>query len=422
MRANKFLLSVLISLFSINSFSKDEPIFDFDALNFYSSEGTKSRVDVYIDIPFGKLEFKKSKQEKGYVSEINLTIDVTDKSGKNVFTKTTKEELFSPKADFEYLANTRKIITKNIFLNSGEYKIKLTIYELSTQKTYDREKPVTVKDFTSLPLTLSDVMIVSKMEEVNGMKKITPEPSRNVSTLDTFFLFFFVYNNSMIRETDLECRILNSSNEQVYKTNINKELSFGGDIQNQMIISVSSSSINLGNYTVELKVTSAGQSTSSTSFFTNEIMDFPFSLKEIDKLIDQLQYISKDDELKFIRAGKTDAEKQKRFIEFWLKKDPSPNTKRNEIMIEYYKRIQYANKNYTTMWREGWITDMGMVYIIFGLPGNIDRHPYEMDTKPYEVWDYYDINRQFIFVDNSGFGDYRLVTPIWDEFIYKREP
>lgn len=422
MRANKFLLSVLISLLSINLLAKDEPIFDFDALNFYSSEGTKSRVDVYIDIPFGKLEFKKSKQEKGYVSEINLTIDVTDKSGKNVFTKTTKEELLSPKADFEYLANTRKIITKNIFLNPGDYKIKLTIYELSTQKTYDREKSVIVKDFTSLPLTLSDVMIVSKMEEVNGMKKITPEPSRNVSTLDTFFLFFFVYNNSIIRETDIECRILNSSNEQVYKTNINKELSVGGDIQNQMIISVSSSSINLGNYTVELKVTSAGQSATSTSFFTNEIMDFPFSLKEIDKLIDQLQYISKDDEIKFIRAGKTDAEKQKRFIEFWLKKDPSPNTKRNEIMIEYYKRIQYANKHYTTMWREGWITDMGMVYIIFGLPGNIDRHPYEMDVKPYEVWDYYDINRQFIFVDNSGFGDYRLVTPIWDEFIYKREP
>jgi hypothetical protein len=63
---------------------------------------------------------------------------------------------------------------------------------------------------------------------------------------------------------------------------------------------------------------------------------------------------------------------------------------------------------------------MGMVYIIFGEPSNIERHPYEMDTKPYEIWAYYNINKQFVFVDNSGFGDYRLITPIWDTFVFQR--
>jgi hypothetical protein len=49
-----------------------------------------------------------------------------------------------------------------------------------------------------------------------------------------------------------------------------------------------------------------------------------------------------------------------------------------------------------------------MVLIRFGSPQNVERHPFESDSKPYEIWYYYDQNREFIFVDETGFGDYRL--------------
>lgn len=58
---------------------------------------------------------------------------------------------------------------------------------------------------------------------------------------------------------------------------------------------------------------------------------------------------------------------------------------------------------------------MGMVFIILGTPSNIDRHPFELDSKPYEIWHYYEINRQYVFVDYTGFGDYRLVTPFYGD-------
>ena len=86
-------------------------------------------------------------------------------------------------------------------------------------------------------------------------------------------------------------------------------------------------------------------------------------------------------------------------------KDPTPLSKRNESMIEYYRRLTFANAHFSNTYSEGWKTDMGMVYILFGMPTNIERHPYEMDTKPYEIWQYDNINRQFVFVDYSGFGD-----------------
>jgi len=61
-----------------------------------------------------------------------------------------------------------------------------------------------------------------------------------------------------------------------------------------------------------------------------------------------------------------------------------------------------------------------MVFIILGTPNNVDRHPFDLESKPYEVWQYYELNRSYVFVDETGFGDYRLVTPLYgDDFRYR---
>ena len=75
--------------------------------------------------------------------------------------------------------------------------------------------------------------------------------------------------------------------------------------------------------------------------------------------------------------------------------------------------MAFANQNYGH-YLEGWRTDMGMIFVRFGSPDNIERHPFEYNVKPYEIWYYYQLNRQFIFVDETGFGDYRLRYPTTD--------
>ena len=59
---------------------------------------------------------------------------------------------------------------------------------------------------------------------------------------------------------------------------------------------------------------------------------------------------------------------------------------------------------------------MGRVFIIFGPPSDVERHPFDIDAKPHEIWYYYDLNRSFLFVDEEGFGEYRLKSPFWDEY------
>jgi GWxTD domain-containing protein len=123
-------------------------------------------------------------------------------------------------------------------------------------------------------------------------------------------------------------------------------------------------------------------------------------------------YIAKGDELDHIKKASNQEEKMSRFIDYWKKKDPTPNTEANEVFNEYYRRISFSNEHFKH-YQEGWRTDMGMVYVTLGPPSNVERHPFEYDSKPFEVWDYYDINKRFIFVDQTGFGDYRLLDPVY---------
>jgi hypothetical protein len=78
----------------------------------------------------------------------------------------------------------------------------------------------------------------------------------------------------------------------------------------------------------------------------------------------------------------------------------------------YLQRVTAANQRFHALSRQGWNTDRGRVFIMYGEPDEIERYPSSVDIKPYEVWHYYSIENgvEFDFVERSGFGDYILVN------------
>lgn len=414
------LLGIHLSPSFSQEFLPKPELFNLDILNFYSTEGTRSRVDIYVEIPLKNMEFVKSKTIKNtFISKFDLNIDVKDKSGNIIYNNVSKEEVSTQQTGQEYLSQNSQILTRNMFLPPGEYDVYVSVYEQGTKNKTEKERSIKVEDYSTAPLSISDVMIVSRLSSNDGKKTITPDVGRNVAAIDTFYLFYYIYKNNDDEKIDVNCRILDPEKKEVYVKNETIDVTNGLAFQNQVFMAVPTSDLGYGKYTIEIKAASSNYDYSTDSYFDNVAIDFPLPMKDIDILVEQLQYIAKGDEMDYIRDGKTDQEKQKRLLDFWKKKDPSPNTKRNEVMQEYYRRVNAANKFFGNVYSAGWRTDMGMVYIIFGEPNNIERHPYEMDSKPYEVWDYYKDNKQFIFIDNTGFGDYRLISPIWDTFRYE---
>ena len=77
-------------------------------------------------------------------------------------------------------------------------------------------------------------------------------------------------------------------------------------------------------------------------------------------------------------------------------------------MNEYFKRVQYADEKFGSF-RDGWKTSMGMIFILFGPPDDIEVNLFGPSGRSYQIWHYYVINRKFEFVDYNGFGEYELV-------------
>ncbi len=86
----------------------------------------------------------------------------------------------------------------------------------------------------------------------------------------------------------------------------------------------------------------------------------------IDMLSEALRYITTSEEYTKLH---TTFDKKKMFDEFWLNNTLS-QSKAKRAIKEYYKRATQANQLFTT-YKEGWKTDMGMIYIIFGPPPKV---------------------------------------------------
>ncbi len=154
--------------------------------------------------------------------------------------------------------------------------------------------------------------------------------------------------------------------------------------------------------------------TSKVSKVNTGILGSEFSLftkDECDKMFLQVKYIANDSEINQYKTLDSLKAKQEFLYNFWRNRDNDPSTPQNEFKEEYMKRVAYANKNFTFMLKEGFLTDRGRVVLLFGEPDQRDFYPSESDVKPYEVWFYNEIEGgvNFIFGDITGFGNYELL-------------
>ncbi|MGA9057505.1 MAG: GWxTD domain-containing protein [Terriglobia bacterium] len=142
-------------------------------------------------------------------------------------------------------------------------------------------------------------------------------------------------------------------------------------------------------------------------------------------LSEEVPYIITGEERASFKKLTTDDEREQFIEAFWERRNPNPNSPENEFKEEYYRRIAYANEHYASG-IQGWRTDRGRIYIMYGPADEVDSHPSggsyvrpqeegggETATYPFEQWRYRYIdgigtNIILEFVDPTMSGEYHL--------------
>lgn len=132
---------------------------------------------------------------------------------------------------------------------------------------------------------------------------------------------------------------------------------------------------------------------------------------ELDEQFSMAGYIATRDEKDIWESLEGSEPKRKFMTKFWRDRDPDIHTQRNEFYEEYQQRIAVTNEQFRSSFREGYRSDRGRVYIMYGPPDYVDRRASESDMKPHEIWryDFIEGGVEFIFVDRGGFNSYELV-------------
>jgi GWxTD domain-containing protein len=160
--------------------------------------------------------------------------------------------------------------------------------------------------------------------------------------------------------------------------------------------------------------------------------DEPFTDEDAEFNEHFLAHITTAEEMREYRALNLDG-KRRFLLDFWRRRDPDPSTPQNEFYQEHARRFAVANEKFSRALQhrnDGWNTDRGRVFILYGPPDDIIYSSSSIGSLPWERWEYRQLEGGvfFIFVDENNLGVYRLVhsnkqgekqDPDWEERIQR---
>ena len=171
------------------------------------------------------------------------------------------------------------------------------------------------------------------------------------------------------------------------------------------VITIPPSRLTLGRH--ELKVGIVGGGVVAAAPFLVAFSDL-WAISNFDDMVSLLRYFPPADTLRAL-AHATPEQRAAAWLAFWRETDPNPMTPENEALDQYFARIRVANLRFSDEGTAGWLTDRGEVLISIGEPDQVyDPNPGVQGRGRVITWTYNQYRLQLYFVDDAGFGRFRI--------------
>lgn len=438
MKLRRFiLLLIILAAFGFsNGFSEDSFQFNADYA-IYKGSDNKALLEIYYSFYMKSLNYSSENGE--YKANVTIGVKISEKISKQIVFDRQYNTNSAVKDTSGSELKKNLIGQLNISLHSGEYLIEITGSDFnnvinSDTLSYSLSIPENITEMKMSDLEIaSDIKKSSDQENSfykNTLMVIPNPPALFGSSLKTVYFYFELYNLSHDSSYIIEKRIYDINKNLIFTSNKSIKPS-NGSIAEYGTMGIDT--LHSGIYFLEVLLTSqlnnvidskekkifvynlndnkANNSGNTPQNFLTSVYS-QMKEEELDREFDLSVYIRTDYETKSYKNLNKLEDKRKFMFEFWKSRDNNPSTAVNEYKVNYFKKISEANKSFKGSYREGWKTDRGRILIIYGKPDDIERYPFQITTKSYEIWKYDSVEggAQCVFVErDQATGVYDLV-------------
>ena len=404
----KFLIYLLFisAIFSQNR-NIDRNIDQFK-INTFTRPLESGLVEVmcFVKIPNYSLQF--IKEGRSFIAEYDANLSVVDEDEVEVATGSFSDKIIVKKFSETTSRVKSTILSSSFVIPLEDYIISVNIKDIDTKLTSKKTKKVELDDFSDTFQVYEPIFLKEADGEWGFLDNEFPIDANQIIIKENQLKF---YQYATISPGDYTMVINVFSGKKLqWKDTIN---SSSNTKVVSHLINLPTKDINKVDLKIEVTVNQGELSASKSSKFKSRDSFMFGGIGNIDLALSQMNYILTTDERKELKNLKQ-SEKESFFKKAWGRRDPKPETKVNELMDEYYARVQFAEENFSRGSSGGWRSDMGMIFRLFGKPDDIERYSSMQSNYVYETWYYFSIGEEFAFVDDYGFGDYRLRRP----FVY----
>ena len=399
---------VLVAQIRPNSKRQKEAIrqYGFSIFSVADVKSDSIRILAFLSVPNHVLQFLKIKD--GFEAQYEATISLKRKKGNLVGRRNWSNKLKT----IDYLESTSKEILTihqvEFKVVPGDYVISAELLDGDSKNSGVREKELKYSEHKG-DLALYTPFFLDYLSGNWGLDDNEIPMFQNIMGAKVTRASFFVSGKIKPGPYTLEVTVLGSKKKELWKKSF--ESNSKDEYFHQRIIIPDKIAKQGLRKKVDIVLIQGNERKKESVILSLSKIGISSSISNIDQAVENMRYILHDDEWKKLSKSKN-TDKETLFLEYWESRDPTPETSDNEVMNEYFSRVSYSNNNFKS-YLPGWKTDMGMIYILFGPPDDLEVYNDPLSRIYSQRWHYYRINKYFDFIDENGFGDYRLSTPFF---------
>ena len=301
------------------------------------------------------------------------------------------------------------LVERRVFaMPPGRYELRVTVRDAQAEIASTVRESLEVPDYSKVEVGFADLELGVQRADSGFAVVSTRRFGPEVQRLAARVILFDRRPGPWPREYPFKYRILDDGGAELVAGV--RKLSLARSAE-PVVLRPDSSNLFLGGYVLEVELSEGRSKWRVERSFEVEVSGPPRG-KEFERLLEPLALIAESDEIEYLRSLDP-ADQPRGWEEFWKRRDPTPETARNEAMLEFFRRLRYADQHFRNF-GPGWRADMGRVYIKYGAPDQVESRPPTTQSPQLEIWYYNRPSRRFVFADREGFGRYVLVSPLLD--------